>query len=77
MHGVRSAKSWREKFYDWWKGFPHYYTDTHEGTLMLRNGDWIIKGVKGEFYPCAAEIFRVTYELLEPTAESSLPKDGK
>lgn len=25
-------------------------------------GDWIIKGVKGEFYPCKAEIFEATYD---------------
>jgi hypothetical protein len=27
-------------------------------------GDWIIRGVKGEFYPCKPEIFAVTYEAL-------------
>jgi hypothetical protein len=25
-------------------------------------GDWIIKGVKGEFYPCKSDIFEMTYE---------------
>ena len=27
--------------------------------------DWIIKGVKGEFYPCKPDIFAVTYEPVE------------
>ena len=29
-------------------------------------GDWIIKGVAGEFYPCKPDIFRMTYEAGEP-----------
>ena len=28
-------------------------------------GDWIIKGVKGEFYPCKPDIFEATYEPVE------------
>lgn len=35
---------------------------TLEGIMLAQNGDWIIKGVKGEFYPCKPEIFEVTYE---------------
>lgn len=35
---------------------------TLEGSLSARLGDWIIKGVKGEFYPCKADIFEATYE---------------
>lgn len=35
---------------------------TLEGTLMARPGDWIIKGVQGEFYPCKPDIFESTYE---------------
>lgn len=36
--------------------------DTIEGTMAASPGDWIIKGVKGEFYPCRADIFEATYE---------------
>jgi hypothetical protein len=36
--------------------------DTLEGTMRGEPGDWIIKGVKGEFYPCRADIFAATYE---------------
>ena len=34
---------------------------TLEGTMTARVGDWIIKGVKGEFYPCKPDIFEATY----------------
>lgn len=36
---------------------------TLEGTMTANPGDWIIKGVKGEFYPCRQDIFAATYEL--------------
>ncbi|MEL8056268.1 MAG: hypothetical protein AAGK66_08945, partial [Pseudomonadota bacterium] len=35
---------------------------TLEGDMMAKPGDWIIKGVQGEFYPCKDAIFRETYE---------------
>ena len=38
---------------------------TLEGPLRTRVGDWIIKGVKGEFYPCKPDIFEATYDLID------------
>ena len=35
---------------------------TLEGTLIAQPGDWIIRGVKGEIYPCKPDIFEATYE---------------
>lgn len=35
---------------------------TLEGVVTASNGDWIIRGVKGEFYPCKPDIFEATYE---------------
>lgn len=35
---------------------------TLEGVMRASEGDWIIKGVKGEFYPCKPDIFAATYE---------------
>ena len=35
---------------------------TLEGTMKADVGDWIIKGVNGEFYPCKPDIFEKTYE---------------
>lgn len=36
--------------------------ETLEGDMIASPGWWIIKGVKGEFYPCEPEIFGMTYE---------------
>ena len=38
---------------------------TLEGTMTAVPGDWIIKGVNGEFYPCKPDIFAATYEVAE------------
>lgn len=38
---------------------------TLEGKMTASEGDYIIKGVKGEIYPCKPDIFDQTYELVE------------
>lgn len=38
---------------------------TLEGTMEANLGDWIIKGIKGELYPCKPDIFEATYEPVE------------
>lgn len=43
------------------------YIETLEGGHLVTPGDWIIKGVKGEFYPCKPDIFAATYEPAEAT----------
>ncbi len=58
------------------RGGPHeirYYPEsqrlaivTLEGTMEAKIGDWVIKGLKGEFYPCADEIFRMSYDEVKP-----------
>lgn len=35
---------------------------TLEGDMVVTSGDWIIKGVKGEYYPCKPDIFENIYE---------------
>ncbi|MCU1305145.1 MAG: hypothetical protein JWQ87_5429 [Candidatus Sulfotelmatobacter sp.] len=40
---------------------PHIHT--LEGMMEISAGDWIIKGIKGEFYPCKPDIFATSYEL--------------
>ena len=40
------------------------YVTTLEGVMAAAPGDWIIKGVKGEFYPCKPDIFAATYEAV-------------
>tara|TARA_R110000824_G_scaffold86357_1_gene213703 strand:+ start:214 stop:456 length:243 start_codon:yes stop_codon:yes gene_type:complete len=36
--------------------------ETLEGVMTAQPGDWIIKGVKGECYPCKPDIFAATYD---------------
>lgn len=43
---------------------------TLEGDMTAQYGDWIIRGVHGEFYPCKPDIFEATYELAD-TEEAS------
>jgi hypothetical protein len=43
--------------------------ETLEGTMSANPGDWIIKGVNGEFYPCKPDIFAKTYEPVAELAE--------
>ena len=38
--------------------------ETLEGTMVGNAGDYLICGVKGEFYPCKPDIFAATYELV-------------
>jgi len=38
---------------------------TLKGNHTASKGDWIIKGVKGEFYPCKPDIFEQTYESIQ------------
>jgi hypothetical protein len=38
---------------------------TLEGTMTANYGDWIIRGVKGEIYPCKPDIFAATYDAVD------------
>jgi hypothetical protein len=42
------------------------YVQTLEGKMHVIMGDWIITGIKGEKYPCKADIFEATYEAVTP-----------
>ena len=39
---------------------------TKEGKARADIGDWIIKGIAGEFYPCKSDIFEATYDPVKP-----------
>lgn len=41
------------------------YIPTLEGSMFGGPDDWIIRGVKGEFYPCKPDIFAATYDAVE------------
>lgn len=47
------------------KDNPIIKIDTLEGEMIGRVGDYIIKGIHGEFYPCKSDIFEATYEKFE------------
>ena len=42
---------------------------TLEGEMRADPGDWVIRGIKGEFYPCKADIFEATYEPVQEVSE--------
>ena len=44
---------------------PALVIATLEGKMRAEVGDWIIRGVKGELYPCKPDIFAQTYEVAE------------
>lgn len=45
---------------------------TLEGQHLATVGDWIIKGVKGEHYPCKPDVFEMTYEAANARADAAL-----
>ena len=47
------------------KGLHELHIPTLEGAMTASPGDWIIRGVQGEFYPCKPDIFAETYEPVE------------
>jgi len=61
---------WVKQWHDDEKGagmrelFDWLIIDTLEGEMEVRNGDWIIRGTKGEFYPCKPDIFEQIFELV-------------
>lgn len=60
---------WAEEAHD--KGILFYkdqyelFIETLEGNMKVSVGDYIIKGVNGELYPCKPDIFEKTYEIVE------------
>ena len=52
-----------ESFIEYLGGNQPWLIHTLEGTMWASDGDWIIRGVEGEFYPCKHSIFEATYEL--------------
>jgi len=59
---------------DWWRAAEGItincqtgsaFIPTLEGVHEARPGDYIIRGIKGELYPCKPDIFEATYELAE------------
>lgn len=51
------------------------YITTLEGTMLASPGDYIIKGVNGEFYPCKPDIFDKTYEQVPSMSDIDDPSN--
>ena len=69
---IKLADSWVRQYPNDINLFSQYGGDvlyieikTLEGTRRAELGDYIIKSIKGEFYPCKPDIFEATYELAE------------
>lgn len=45
-------------------GFDGFYIKTLEGLMQVSKDDYVIRGVKGEFYPCKPDIFELTYDKI-------------
>jgi len=62
-----------------WRDFGssqmHPCVVTLEGRLHVSDGDWIITGIKGEFYPCKPDIFEATYESVADAPRSRFTND--
>lgn len=46
----------------YWAGENNIVIETLEGDMLAREGDYVIRGVRGEFYSCREDIFLETYE---------------
>jgi hypothetical protein len=42
------------------------WISTMEGAITASPGDWVIRGIQGEFYPCKPDIFEATHERVGP-----------
>ena len=51
----------------------HLHIKTLEGVHIANPGDWIIRGIKGELYPCKPDIFEATYDSAVPAPEQPGP----
>lgn len=63
---LRGSPQWINKAIDagtmYWSGDGYWTIKTLEGSIRAVAGDWIIRGVAGELYPCKPDIFEKTYE---------------
>lgn len=62
----------------WWQGGkrPYCTIKTLEGEMRATPGDWIIRGVAGEIYPCKPDIFEKTYEPVDANPYASTYDDN-
>ena len=75
-YNLKEIEDFVGKHLEWWYSddpnknpLDPFYTilkiETLEGDHLALGGDYIIKGVNGEFYPCKPDIFKKTYDLVD------------
>lgn len=69
---VLEAEDTGALFYD--PDFDLWRVETLEGTMFAKNGDYLIKGIENEIYPCKKEIFEKTYEIVSDDGVSGIAK---
>jgi hypothetical protein len=62
--GLLGTLTYESEPSDYHRGRLWAEIETLEGKMLAREGDWIIKGIRGEFYSCRVDIFEETYEAL-------------
>jgi hypothetical protein len=68
--GLPVVDSWQDRYKE--EGYPYgsiTFIKTLEGNMQVSPGDWIIQGVRGEFYPCKPDIFEMTYIAVEDESQ--------
>jgi hypothetical protein len=90
MHKIKKfADAWKvagtKHDWKWFKKKPiiikaikidkEFEIDTLKGTMKGNAGDWLIKGIKGELYPCKPDVFQQTYE--DANAENKTQGDSE
>ncbi len=65
--GIDKMPDWfiNQPGFELWASFDKAVIRTLEGDMKISKGDWVIKGIQGEFYPCKPDIFEKSYELVE------------
>jgi len=63
--GIDWGLLWDGRFFDAYQGGWGIQIKTREGIMRGYSGDYIIKGIAGEFYPCNKEIFENSYDKVE------------
>ena len=64
------AKQRWDEYFNMCLGSGGLVIHTLEGYVLASWGDYVIKGVKGEFYPCKPDVFKMTYESAESESDS-------
>lgn len=62
MENRGEVLAWLEEHGVDWRQAGDLKIITLEGEMLVRPGWWVIRGVQGEFYPCAPDIFEATYD---------------